>query len=50
MMFMPNCELMLKIAAAKRALSLAGKLKPSPFRAKYTRRALINLNKLRASL
>lgn len=39
----------MKIAAAKKALSILNKMKPGPFRAKYTSRTFSNLNKLRAA-
>jgi len=38
-----------KLKAARRALSICGKLKPSPFKARNSARVLTFMNKLRAA-
>jgi hypothetical protein len=39
-----------RIEAAKKALSIASRLKPSPYRGRHVSRIFKNLNKLRAGI
>lgn len=45
-----NLARLRKLAAARRALSLCNKLKPSPFKARHAARILSAINKLRVAV
>jgi hypothetical protein len=45
-----NPEQLARYQAARRALSICGKLKPSPFKARNSARVLTFMNKLRAAV